>query len=171
MSPEAHGQEFLSKGLELPSHGLWVVLNLLHIAQNFPKLHVSIYISISCVWEPLSLHILADTMCCHNWKIVICLVSIKSHRLIDWLLNILFIHLRRRAQAGREAEAEGEADSPLIWESDLGLDSRTLRSWPEPKADVKLTEPCRCPWNLTVLIFISVIILEIEAFIFVKNCF
>ena len=33
------------------------------------------------------------------------------------------------------AEGEGEADSPLSRELNLGLDPRTLRSRPEPKAD------------------------------------
>ena len=39
-------------------------------------------------------------------------------------------------QAGRAAEAEGEAGSPLIREPDVGLDPRILGSWPELKADV-----------------------------------
>jgi len=30
-----------------------------------------------------------------------------------------------RAQAGGEAEGEGEADTPLSWDSDMGLDPRT----------------------------------------------
>ena len=37
------------------------------------------------------------------------------------------------AQAGEEAEEE--ADSLLNKEPDVGLDPRTLESWPEPKAD------------------------------------
>lgn len=53
------------------------------------------------------------------------------------------LHLReiqsrteKAAQAGgAEAEAEGEADSPLSREPDLGLHPRTWRSCPEPKAD------------------------------------
>ena len=36
---------------------------------------------------------------------------------------------------GVGAEGEGETDSPLSREPDLGLDPRTLRSGPEPKAD------------------------------------
>ena len=39
-----------------------------------------------------------------------------------------FTYLFDRAQAGEEAEGEGEADSPLNRESDAGLDPRTLRS-------------------------------------------
>ena len=36
---------------------------------------------------------------------------------------------RERAQAGKQqAEAEGEADSPLSREPDVGLDPRTLES-------------------------------------------
>ena len=44
--------------------------------------------------------------------------------------KILFIYLtdRERAQAGGEAEGEGEADFPLSWEPSVGLDPRTWRS-------------------------------------------
>ena len=45
-----------------------------------------------------------------------------------------------RERAGGGAEAEGEADSSLSRESDVGLDPRTLRSWPVPKADACLTD-------------------------------
>ena len=34
------------------------------------------------------------------------------------------------------AEGEGQADSPLSREPDAGLDPKTMRSRPEPKADV-----------------------------------
>ena len=40
-----------------------------------------------------------------------------------------------RAREITEAEREGEADSPLSREPDVGLDRRTLGSWPHPKAD------------------------------------
>ena len=54
-----------------------------------------------------------------------------------------------RAQAGGAAEAKGEADSSLSREPDVGLDPRTLRSWPEQKADVSPPEPPRhnVVWN------------------------
>jgi len=39
-----------------------------------------------------------------------------------------FIYLRERAQAGREAGREGEADSPLSWGPYVGLDSGLLGS-------------------------------------------
>ena len=39
------------------------------------------------------------------------------------------------SREGAEAEGEGEADSPLSREPSMGLDPRTLRSWPELKAD------------------------------------
>ena len=39
-----------------------------------------------------------------------------------------------RAQAGGGSEGEGEADALLSREPNAGLDPRTLRSWPEPKA-------------------------------------
>ena len=46
---------------------------------------------------------------------------------------------RERERAGTwmggGAEGEGEAGSPLSREPDAGLYSRTLGSWPEPKAD------------------------------------
>ena len=44
----------------------------------------------------------------------------------NFLKNILFE--RERAQAGRGAEGEGEADSPLSREPDVGLDPGTLGS-------------------------------------------
>ena len=53
----------------------------------------------------------------------------------------------KRTQAGGEAEAEavGEAGSPLSREPNARTQSGTLRSRAEPKADVSLTEPPRCP--------------------------
>ena len=42
---------------------------------------------------------------------------------------------REKTQAREMAEGEGEAGSPLNRVPDLGLDFRTLRSWPESKAD------------------------------------
>ena len=47
----------------------------------------------------------------------------------------LFIWQRERSQVGREREREEEACSLLNREPDSGLDPRTLRSWPEPKAE------------------------------------
>jgi len=41
--------------------------------------------------------------------------------------------VREVTQAG--GEGEGEAGLPPSREPDVGLDPRTLRSWPEPKAD------------------------------------
>ena len=38
---------------------------------------------------------------------------------------------------------ERQADSLLSAEPNLGLDPRTLRSWPETKSDAQLTEPPR----------------------------
>ena len=38
-------------------------------------------------------------------------------------------------EPGGEAEGEGDAGFPLSREPDVGLDPRTLESWPEPKAD------------------------------------
>jgi len=43
---------------------------------------------------------------------------------------------RARKQGERQGERENpQADSPLSKEPDAGLDPRTLRSWPELKAD------------------------------------
>ena len=39
--------------------------------------------------------------------------------------------------AEKEGEREHQADSSLSAEPDMGLDPRTLRSWPEPKAGVR----------------------------------
>ena len=60
------------------------------------------------------------------------------------VLKILCIYLAERAhtQVGRVTEREGEAGSPV---------SRTLGSWPEPKADAKLTEPPRPPCPCWIL--------------------
>ena len=44
---------------------------------------------------------------------------------------------RERAQAGVGADGEGEADSSLSKEPNTGLDPRTLRSGPKPKADTQ----------------------------------
>ena len=38
-------------------------------------------------------------------------------------------------QREKEAEGEEEAGSPLSRDLDVGLDPRTLASWPEPKAE------------------------------------
>ena len=55
-----------------------------------------------------------------------------------------FIHLRewvrereREHKPWGGAQGEGEADSPLSREPDLGLNTKTLGSWPEPKADAQ----------------------------------
>ena len=55
-----------------------------------------------------------------------------------------FIYLRRERES---TEGEGEADSLLSREPDMGLDPRTLRSQPEPKADSQPTEPPRGPFE------------------------
>ena len=52
----------------------------------------------------------------------------------------VFTYLRERQREWENeqeggAEGEGEADSPGSREPDAGLHPRTLRSWPEPKAD------------------------------------
>ena len=54
-------------------------------------------------------------------------------------------HVWKHKQVERQAEAEGEADSPQSREPDVGLDPRTLGSGPELKADASPAEPSRCP--------------------------
>jgi len=60
-----------------------------------------------------------------------------------WYFSFLFFfhererereHLRRLGAKGEE-ERESQADSPLSGEPGVGLDPRSLGSWPEPKAD------------------------------------
>ena len=73
--------------------------------------------------------------------------SLWVHKYINSLFfkKILFIYLTERkcerAQEGGAAEAEGETDCPLSRKPNTGLDPRTLRTWPEPKADAQPTEP------------------------------
>ena len=54
--------------------------------------------------------------------------------LLRQFLKILSIYLRERESEHRWGR-EGEAGSSLSREPDIGLDPRTLRSWPEPKAE------------------------------------
>lgn len=62
-------------------------------------------------------------------------------RSIVFFLSFLkgFIYLlerkRERTRAGRRGRGKGEADPPLSREHNMGLNHRTLGSWPEPKAD------------------------------------
>ena len=49
------------------------------------------------------------------------------------------------------ADREGEADSLLSKEPDKGLDPRTLRSRPEPKADTQPTELPKHPKKSKIL--------------------
>ena len=58
-----------------------------------------------------------------------------------------FIYLFERERARERSGEEGQADSPLNMEPNMGLDMglgpRILRSPPEPKAHAQLTEPPR----------------------------
>ena len=77
-------------------------------------------------------------------------VSISFYNyFFDVLLNF------ERAQAGkgqREGDRGSEAGSVLTAESPMwGLNSRTVRSGPEPKWNAQLTEPPRCPTALIVI--------------------
>ena len=44
-----------------------------------------------------------------------------------------------------QAEGEEEAGCLLSREPDMGLNPRTLKSWPELKTDTLPTEPPKCP--------------------------
>ena len=52
-----------------------------------------------------------------------------------WQNFFKFIYLRKRERESSQAERKGEASCLLSQESDMGLDPRTLESWPEPKTD------------------------------------
>ena len=52
--------------------------------------------------------------------------------------------MREQAQAGGRA-AEKEKQTLLSGKPDAGLESRTLRLWPELKAEASPTEPPRYP--------------------------
>ena len=74
----------------------------------------------------------------------------QKHHLFYTALKkkILLIWQRECVQAEGAAEVEGEADSPLSREPDLGLDPRTTQgSCPEPKADAQLSVPPRRPYT------------------------
>ena len=65
-----------------------------------------------------------------------------------FFFKVLLIYLKWKEQTGKHeqgGEGEGETDFPLSRGTNAGLHPRTLRSWPEPKADGQLTEPPRCP--------------------------
>ena len=78
-----------------------------------------------------------------------------------------FFFIWERGSMNRvEGGVEGEADSPLSREHNVGFDPRTPGSWPESKADASPTEPPRRPppeycWskNTTIDLFTSSFIL------------
>ena len=63
----------------------------------------------------------------------------------------LFERVRERAHARTvgSSGAEGEVDSSLSREPNVGLNPRTPRSWPESKVDALPTEPPTCPCCMT----------------------
>ena len=63
-----------------------------------------------------------------------------------------------RAHVG--AEGEGEADSLLSREPNIGLGPRTVRSRPELKADAQLTESPKCP-NLLIVFYFCCFLREV----------
>ena len=55
-----------------------------------------------------------------------------------------FIYLREREKDHEQRKANGEGKAnPAEQKADMQLNSRTLRSWTEPKADTQPTEPLR----------------------------
>lgn len=65
-----------------------------------------------------------------------CVVHLRMDKMVDFMVcgflkKKIYFFIWKRAGA----EGEGEADSPLNKEPDMGLDPRTLESWPELKAD------------------------------------
>ena len=67
------------------------------------------------------------------------------YTLFYYIFKDSFIYLTQWEHKQREKQAEGEADSLLSREPDVGLDPRTLQSWPELKADIQPTEPPCAP--------------------------
>ena len=61
---------------------------------------------------------------------------------------------------GREAEGEGETDTPLGREPDVGLDPRTLRSWPELKAEALTHWATQVPLYICFLKFLFIYLTE-----------
>ena len=68
-----------------------------------------------------------------------------------WILSFFkkdFIYLREREREHKQEggrDGEGEAESLLNRNPDMGLNPRTLGSRPELKAVAYLSEPPRCP--------------------------
>ena len=77
-----------------------------------------------------------------------------SYVSVDFLIfwEDFIIYLKEHACMSGGGEGEGEADSLLSRELNMGLDPRTLGSWSELKVDAQPTEPRRSP---SVDIFIS----------------
>ena len=76
-------------------------------------------------------------------------------------LQFFFFFLRERKRTcmceqgwGREGGRGSEAGSVLTAVNPMrGLNSWTVRSWPEPKSDAQLTEPLKCPNLYPVFIY------------------
>lgn len=83
-----------------------------------------------------------------------CHFSIYILWAIQYFLKILFTRFRDRAWVGGGIEGQGQVDSMLSGEPDLGLDHGTLRSWLElkPKVVAQPNEPLRTPEWFNILI-------------------
>ena len=80
---------------------------------------ISAFCLLPCLF--LGFHIWA-----HEWNHMVFVIALKLY---------LFIWQIEREREWAKAEGVGEAGSPLNREPDVGLDPKTLRPWPEPKAD------------------------------------
>ena len=78
---------------------------------------------------------------------------------LSLFLKILFIYLfdreieraRKHKEGWEVLNDRGRGRSqlpPELGAPDVSLSPRTLRSWPELKADTQLTEPSRCPYQV-----------------------
>ena len=72
-----------------------------------------------------------------DWNLFHWPFSSQVFLFIYFFKDFIYSFDRQRSQVGREAGRERgrEASSPLSREPDAGLDPRTLRSWPELKAE------------------------------------
>ena len=72
--------------------------------------------------------------------------------------NILFIYLFMR-DTWREAETQAEGETGSLHDPDAGLDSRTLGSCPEPKADAQPLSHPDAPVEVILFYFLFFIFL------------
>ena len=87
-------------------------------------------------------------------------MKVSSNFFFNFFFYVYFWQRERdRAWVGegqRERETQNQKQAPGSEPSaqslTQGSNSRTTRSWPEPKSDTQPTEPPRCPWSAVILI-------------------